>query len=420
VSDGAIEIFDARVEERPRARPVRGLLAPALGAVVTICLLVAVAAIHKAPDARTSPIYPPGGWLDAYRVAIVLSFVCYLAGLYLVRRGARLAVVVALAAAIQLVPLLAPVLYSTDAYTYWDYGRVDVVHHGNQYEDPPSRFPDDPAYALMGAQWHNTTSAYGPVLGATFDAHARVVGDSERAAGGVYKVWAAFGMLLLIGAAAAAAPPGRRALAAAFVGWNPLLALHFAGGGHNDAWMLGFVLLGIALAQRGRRDLGGAMWAVAIAIKWLPLVLLPLELLRTRGRFGWRGFGLGVLSIAAVSTVIWGLHWVSALSPLSSQLKRASSTSLPYHLGQHGIPTWRATEALTVLFGLAYLWLARQAWRGRRRGGLTMGLFCLSLSWLPPWYATWALAPAAIEEDTAGTVLALGLSAWLLRDSIPL
>ncbi len=417
---GALDILDAQVEETPRARPVRGLLAPALGLAVTICLLVATAAIHKAPDARTSPIYPPGGWLNAYRVAIVLAFVCYLAGLHLVRRGGRLALVIALAAAIQLVPLLAPVLYSTDAYTYWDYGRVDVVHHGNQYDDPPSRFPDDPAYRLMGAQWHNTTSAYGPVLGATFDVQARVSGDSERAAGGFYKVWAALGMLLLVGAAAAAAPARRRALAAAFVGWNPLLALHFAGGGHNDAWMLGFVLLGIAFAQRGRRDLGGAMWAVAIAIKWLPLVLLPLELLRTRGRFGWRGFGLGAFGIAAVSTALWGLHWVSAVSPLSSQLKRASSTSLPYHLGQHAFSTWRWTEALTVLFGLAYFWLAREAWRGRRRGALTMGLFCLSLAWLPPWYATWALAPAAIEEDTAGRVLALGLSAWLLRDAIPL
>jgi hypothetical protein len=419
VTAGAIDVAP-QVAERPGARPFRGLLMPALGAGVTICLLVATAAIHEAPDARTSPIYPPGGWLNAYRAAIVLSFLCYLGGLFLVRRGARLTVVVALAAVIQLVPLLAPVLYSTDVYTYWDYGRVDVVHGGNPYDDPPSRFPDDPAYELMGAQWHNTTSAYGPVLGFTFDAHARVVGDSVRAAGGVYKVWAAFGMLLLVGAAAAAAPAGRRALAAAFVGWNPLLALHFAGGGHNDAWMLAFVLLGIAFAQRGRRDLGGAMWAVAIAIKWLPLVLLPLELLRTRGRFGWRGFGLATLAIAAVSTAMWGLHWVSAFSPLSSQLKRASSTSLPYHLGELGFSTWRWTQLLTVLFALTYLWLARQAWRGRRRGALTMGLFCLSLSWLPPWYATWALAPAAIEEDTAGRVLALGLSAWLLRDAIPL
>ena len=48
--------------------------------------------------------------------------------------------------------------------------------------------------------------------------------------------------------------------AAAFVGWNPVIAVHFAGGGHNDALMIALVL-GAALAVRGRPQLAGAAWA---------------------------------------------------------------------------------------------------------------------------------------------------------------
>ncbi len=65
-------------------------------------------------------------------------------------------------------------------------------------------------------------------------------------------------------------------------------------------------------------------------------------------------------------------------------------------------------------------WLLREAWRGRTRFALCAGLFCLSVSWLTPWYAAWPVALAAIEEDAAGALLALGLTAYLLWDALPL
>ena len=44
----------------------------------------------------------------------------------------------------------------------------------------------------------------------------------------------------------------------------------------------------------------------------------------------------------------------------------------------------------------------------------------LATSWLQPWYAIWALPLAAIEEDTLARVLAVALSAYFLRDAIPI
>jgi hypothetical protein len=43
----------------------------------------------------------------------------------------------------------------------------------------------------------------------------------------------------------------RKALAVATLGWNPLVALHFAGGGHNDAFMMLLVLVALLAAARG-------------------------------------------------------------------------------------------------------------------------------------------------------------------------
>ena len=71
----------------------------------------------------------------------------YAGGSWAVRRfGAPLAAVVAVAVVIQLAPLAAPQLYSTDVYGYWDWGRIAAIHDANPYADLPSRWPDDPAY----------------------------------------------------------------------------------------------------------------------------------------------------------------------------------------------------------------------------------------------------------------------------------
>jgi hypothetical protein len=41
-------------------------------------------------------------------------------------------------------------------------------------------------------------------------------------------------------------------------------------------------------------------------------------------------------------------------------------------------------------------------------------------AWLLPWYAVWAVALAAIEEDAAAWVLTLALCAYLLPDRVPI
>ncbi len=87
-------------------------------------------------------------------------------------------------------------------------------------------------------------------------------------------------MLALVLLAARLGRP--RAFAAAFVGWNPLLAVHFAGGGHNDALMMVLVLSALAWSAAGRTNAAGAAWAAAIAIKWVPSIFLVLRAVEAR------------------------------------------------------------------------------------------------------------------------------------------
>jgi hypothetical protein len=75
---------------------------------------------------------------------------------------------------------------------------------------------------------------------------------------------------------------------------------------------------------------------------------------------------------------------------------------------------------LLGIFAVGYAWLLLEAWRGRARLALCAGFLLLTTSWLVPWYAVWVVPLAAIEDDRAARLLAVGLSAYLLRGAVPL
>jgi hypothetical protein len=403
------------------SRRGRGALAAA-GA----CLVLLAGAVACAFPAG-SPLSPDTDgsetrWAWLYLAFHAGAFLAYLAGLLLVRRG-RLALAPALAAAvvIQAVPLVGPVLLSTDVYTYWDYGRLSAVHGLNPYEDEPSQAPGDPAYSRMGENWRGTTTVYGPGFTLASEAHAVVVGDSRAAASWLYKGLAALAVIAL--SALAAGLAREQAFAAAFVGWNPLLAVHFAGGGHNDAWMMAFVVGAVALGAVGRWQWAGAAWVAAIAVKWVAIVFLPLRALEARAngrRVGHLGFAGAALALGAIAVWRYGFSWLEAFGPLAKNLREGAHYSVPSRVSQLGVPHDAAIALFAVLFVVAYVWLLREAWRGRARLGLCAGLLLLATPWLTAWYAVWAVPLAAFEEDRAARLLALGLSAYLLRNAVPL
>jgi Glycosyltransferase family 87 len=400
----------------------------ALGAGVAVLLLVAACVAVAWPvrsalaPAHTGHPVADERWAWIFLACEAAAFVAFLAGLAWLRAGvARLGPVLVLAVAIQLTPLFAPLLLSSDAWTYWDQGRIAVVHHANPYTAAPADFPGDPALPYVGTAWRDSTSVYGPAFQLPAEPIALAAGSSAATAAWIYKSLAAAALLTAVGLTARLAR--RKAFASAFVGWNPLLAIHFAGGGHNDAWMAALVLAALAFAATGRRQLAGAAWALAILIKWVAVLLLPLRALeaRARGRkVEHLGFAVAAGAVMAAATLHYGLHWVGAFGPLARNASRGTMFSLPHRLSTLGLPHSVAVGLCAVLFAAAYGWLAWQAWRGRARLGLTMALFLLATPYLIVWYVVWAAPLAAVEDDRTAQVLTLGLSAYLLRQTIPL
>src|SRR3954449_13040973 len=257
---------------RPRRRPRtttatrRALVAGAVvAAAVGVC--VACAWVDDSPVAAVAGGHPDGDrvWGRVFLVALALGFAAYLGGLWLLRGGGTVRPVLALACAIQLAPLAAPLLLSTDAWSYWAYAKVD-----NPYRDTPAEAGEAGRYA--GEAWSDKTSVYGPAFSLASEPLAAV--DSPDVTAWTYKAAAAAAVLLA--ALLTARRSSRGAFAAAFVGWNPVLAVHFAGGGHNDALMMALVVSALALGPT-RPRVAGVAWAVAALVKWVPLLLLPLH-----------------------------------------------------------------------------------------------------------------------------------------------
>jgi alpha-1,6-mannosyltransferase len=386
-----------------------------LGGGVIVLLIVAVAAA----SAAGSPVRAGAAELSdvpgiVFLAALAGAFVLYaLALIRLLHHHGSLVVVCAIAAAVQLVPLAGPLLLSRDVDAYWAYGRIEEEHGANPYSAAPARFATDPAVRAMAPGWRSTESVYGPVFTATSAGLAEATGSTAERSAFVYRALAALGMLVLVGVAASAAP--RRAFAAAFVGWNPLLAVHFAGGGHNDVWIAVFLVGALALAARGRASLSGVSWALAAGLKWVPLALLPLSLLARRRdaarTAAW--FAAGAVAIAAGGFALFGTAWITALLPFAH---RHAGYALPSRLAVLGLPGWLALVPLLV----AAPWLVRSARRGRARLGVTSILMLCASPWVLPWYSVWVVPLAAVEEDGLAWVLALAVSAYLLPDRVPL
>jgi hypothetical protein len=345
-----------------------------------------------------------------FLAAAACAFALYLLGLVLIRRrGGSVAAVCAVAVAIQLVPLAGPLVLSRDVYAYWDYGREAAVHDANPYSVAPARFAADPATHAMAPAWRRAHSVYGPVFSAASEGLATTGGRSAEAASFGYRVLGAAGMLAIVGLAAVVAP--LPAFAAAFAGWNPLLALDFAGGGHNDVWMIAFVLGGLALASR-RPRLAGVSWAIAGGLKWIALPLLPLSLAGADRRQALRimlGFLVAAAAIAATAVVLFRTAWLSALAPIAH---RQAGWAIPSQLAAIGAPRWLALVPLAVAVPLFL--------RGRQRLGLAAALVLVASPWLLPWYVVWTVPLAAVEEDRLAWTFALALSAYLLADRVPI
>lgn len=396
---------------------------PLAGAAIAalVALATGLAWLPGSPVSPDDGAHEVNGSAWAFLAALAGAFAAYVAGLALLRRGARIALVAAVGATIQLAPLAAPLLLSTDAWTYWGYGWIAAEGNENPYVVPPAGVPASPASRYVGADWRDTTSVYGPAFTLASEPVALLAGDSPDRAAWTFKALAA--VAILVAAGLAARVSRRPALAFALVAWNPVLAVHLAGGGHNDGWVGALLAASLALAAAGRKGLAGATWAVAILVKWVPVLFLVLQLLTPRGsarRPHAGAVGLALGAGAALATWRYGVEWARAVVPLAGNAARETSFALPARLEQLGLPDHVARGLALAGLAAGLALLVRSARAGRPRLGASGCLVLATSPYLAPWYLAW-LMPLTAADD--GDRLAVGgslvLTAYLLPQTIP-
>lgn len=167
-----------------------------------------------------------------------------------------------------IVPLLfAPPLLSKDVYSYL--AQSAIAFRGmDPYTYSPMRGlgVDHPLALSVPNLWKDTPAPYGPLFLWIGEQITRVTGDNIPAAIGLHRLVALCGVAMIVWALPRLARRcGVSAVAAIWLGaMNPLLILHLVGGIHNEALMIGMMLVGVEWSFRA------VYGAASLRSGWLP------------------------------------------------------------------------------------------------------------------------------------------------------
>jgi hypothetical protein len=169
--------------------------------------------------------------------------------------------------------------------------------------------------------------------------------------------------------------------------WHPLLVTEVAGSGHVD--IVGALLLLVSFAALGRRwrTVAALAFALAVAVKFLPIVLLPLYWRRVRVRDG------------ALAATLFGLLYIPFLNNGRVPI---GSLGTYVHSFWFNDPVFAALDRMAspeVIAGLAVLvGILTAVWLRRRSEACSLEAFAwpmaASLLCAPvvyPWYLLWML-----------------------------
>ena len=169
--------------------------------------------------------------------------------------------------------------------------------------------------------------------------------------------------------------------------WHPLLATEVAGSGHID--IVSALLLVVSFAALGRRwrTVAALAYGLAVAVKLLPIVLLPLYWKRVRVRDG------------ALAAIVFGLLYIPFLQqgqiPIGSLGTYVQSFrfNAPVFAAVERVAAPPLVAGLAVLIGiLTAIWLSRrsEAWPSYAFAWpMAASILCAPVVY--PWYLLWLL-----------------------------
>ncbi len=368
------------------------------------------------------------GWgpFAACLAGIGVLVAAYLLGWYAVRSGGGAVwpiwggAVVLAATLFWLQPITSDLfVYLSQSHLFTDLGANPLLH-------APSEFAGDGLVAAYPTAYATQPSVYGPAW--ILLAAPATLGRYDLAWGLFYLkgllTVAFLGSAWLVQRIVGQVRPAWAREGVYLWAWNPLVLLLGVGDGHNDLVMMALVLLAFywLLCQRWAPAFGAL--TLAVWIKYVPVVLLPLFLLYAWrcGRSPWGVLGWSLGAAAGVSALLLaplgGADWVVGqvqrlVYPLNwpKEVRDAAAWAL-----------WGGLLALAV----AYVALVRQAIRAggsfQRLADLScvaLGLvFLLGVARSQPWHLIWLLALAGLVGRRWVWWALTGLAAVLLAAQV--
>lgn len=407
-----------------------------IAAATAAIALVLVSIPLAAPGLQVVPGAEAGapGWLkgiygggfglspDAYRallyvaVAVWIGVVVFADGLG--RRALKFA-----AGGLILLFALSPPLLSLDLFSYVSYAQLGVEHGLNPYTSAPEVIPTDEA-AMRVQDFRDAVSVYGPAF--TLLSYPLALLGVPAAMWSL-KLLAAMSLagIALICHRLATLRGVDPARAVAFVALNPLMLVHIAGGGHNDALMILLAMLAVALALTSRPAAAGVALVGSVAVKAAGALYAPFAIAGSNRER--RRMLAAIIATGVVTTIVglaaFGGHVIESLSVAGGNQGTVSHWSVPATLSRI---TGIDVDALRIVAGLAYVGLVVQLliWtvRGldwvRAAGWAAFGLLVAS-AYMAPWYLVWLLPLAAISRDRWLMAAATAFTIFQVTNGIP-
>jgi hypothetical protein len=338
-----------------------------------------------------------------------LFFIYLLACRYVKERGTGLSwsIILITAAAFCLPLIFTFPVNATDAYRYFLRGRISSVHGQSPYSFTVADLSGEP-YASLAGEWASETSPYGPIWETAAAGITFITADNLWLGLLAFKLFAAFCFLaagVIIWLSSTAVPSPRRSAMLLLWAWNPSLLLIFAMDGHNDAFMLLWLLAGWWLITRDKPQWGMIVMLLAPLVKPIGLLPLPFFFISI-----WQQYTTGkerlrfLLTTVLAAILLVGVAFSPFGSPFSLAQRLISEAGsgggftpmawLILEGRKQGINLsiqWATRLASLLLVSLA-IWLLWRTWRGRtplRAAADIFAGYILQAFRFRIWYAAW-------------------------------
>ncbi|MEC4762051.1 polyprenol phosphomannose-dependent alpha 1,6 mannosyltransferase MptB [Mycobacterium sherrisii] len=349
--------------------------------------------------------------------------------------------------------LIAPPMYSKDVYSYLAQSQISLEGLDPYKVGPASGLGLGHVFTLsVPSVWRETPAPYGPLFLWIGRGISALTGENIVAAVLCHRLVVLAGVAMIVWATPRLARRcGVAEVSALWLGVaNPLLLMHLVAGIHNEALMLGLMLIGAEIALRGIE--APRLWPTSwrrLSPDWEPLGLLlagsilitlssqvKLPSLLALGfvtmalayrcganlrAFLLAGCGMGTLSLAVMGLVGWasglGFGWVftlgtanvvrSWMSPPTLLALATGQAGILLGLGDHTTAVLALTRFIGVLIIMVLVtWLLLAVFRGRLHpiGGLgvALGICVLLFPVVQPWYLLWPIIPLACWATRPG------------------